>query len=163
MHYGQWLFGVVMLVIIVVVSWVALSQVGLDRLGEPIPDYPGRRLAGLPTRLPGGLEYYDFKIGDGDSPSSDRATVRVHYTGWLVDGTKFDSSRDRGEPAEFRLDGVIEGWREGLKSMKVGGQRKLIVPYQLGYGVAGSGQKIPPRAMLVFDVELLAVENPTGP
>lgn len=102
-----------------------------------------------------GLRYIDMVEGTGATPSSSSANVTVHYTGWLVDGTKFDSSVDRGEPTSFPLNRVIKGWTEGVGSMKVGGKRKLIIPFDLGYGPNGNGRTIPPRATLVFDVELL--------
>ena len=87
-------------------------------------------------------------------------TVSVHYTGWLTDGTKFDSSKDRNEPFEFPLAArwVIAGWYEGVQGMKVGGARKLTIPPILGYGARGAGGVIPPNAVLMFDVELLAVK-----
>ncbi|MFH1111104.1 MAG: peptidylprolyl isomerase [Planctomycetota bacterium] len=106
-----------------------------------------------------GLMYVDLKVGDGETPkTSDK--VDVHYTGWLVDGTKFDSSVDRGTPFTFSLSGgVIKGWLEGVATMKVGGKRKLIIPSDLGYGKRGSPPKIPADATLVFDVELLGISK----
>jgi len=105
-----------------------------------------------------GLSYIDVKTGEGVGVLAGRS-VAVHYTGWLVDGTKFDSSHDRGEPFGFTVGAgrVIPGWDQGLVGMQPGGVRKLIIPPQLGYGSRGSGD-IPPDATLVFEVELLEVE-----
>lgn len=102
-----------------------------------------------------GLMYYDIVEGEGALPEGPSDQVTVHYTGYLVDGSKFDSSVDRGQPATFALNRVIPGWTEGVGSMKVGGKRKLLIPYQLAYGERGRPGAIPPRALLVFDVELL--------
>ncbi len=105
-----------------------------------------------------GLKYDDLVEGDGEVATVGQ-TVSVHYTGWLTDGSKFDSSVDRNEPFSFFLGRgmVIRGWDEGVAGMKVGGKRKLTIPSQLGYGAAGAGGVIPPNATLVFDVELLSV------
>ncbi|MBI1798303.1 MAG: FKBP-type peptidyl-prolyl cis-trans isomerase [Candidatus Eisenbacteria bacterium] len=108
--------------------------------------------------MPNGLKYEDLRVGDGAIAESGM-TATVNYTGWLTDGTKFDSSLDSGKPFSFRLDAgqVIRGWDEGVKGMRVGGKRKLTIPPDLGYGAAGAGGAIPPNATLVFDVELLGV------
>jgi FKBP-type peptidyl-prolyl cis-trans isomerase len=110
------------------------------------------------TKSPAGLWYSDVQVGNGAEAVPGR-TVKVHYTGWLPNGTKFDSSRDHGEPFEFTLGAgqVIRGWDEGVKGMKVGSRRKLVLPPELAYGEAGAPPTIPPGATLVFDVEVLDV------
>jgi FKBP-type peptidyl-prolyl cis-trans isomerase len=105
------------------------------------------------------LQYIDQAVGTGDTAKAGQ-TVSVHYTGWLTNGKKFDSSVDRGQPFSFRLGvgQVIKGWDEGVQGMKIGGKRKLTIPSNLGYGARGAGGLIPPHATLVFDVELLGVQ-----
>ena len=110
------------------------------------------------TTTDSGLMYAEIVTGTGDTPPSSSSQVTVHYSGWLLDGTKFDSSLDRGQPATFPLSGVIAGWTEGVGSMKVGGKRKLVIPYDLAYGAAGRPPVIPAKATLIFDVELLAIK-----
>jgi FKBP-type peptidyl-prolyl cis-trans isomerase FkpA len=121
---------------------------------------PGSSGAATPAEVTtaSGLKYQDIKEGTGDVATAGK-TVAVHYTGWLTDGKKFDSSKDRGQPFEFPLGGgrVIRGWDEGVQGMKVGGVRKLTIPPELGYGARGAGGVIPPNATLVFEVELLKV------
>jgi len=111
---------------------------------------------------PSGLKYIEVVVGQGDTPTAGQL-IKAHYTGWLTNGSKFDSSRDRGEPIEFPIGQgrVIKGWDEGLSSMKAGGRRMLIIPPGLAYGDRGTpGGPIPPSATLVFDVELVSAANP---
>lgn len=105
-----------------------------------------------------GLQYEDLVAGSGNTPSPGKQ-VTVHYTGWLTDGTKFDSSLDKNQPFTFTIGKgeVVPGWDEGVMTMKIGGKRKLIIPPELGYGAAGAGGVIPPNATLVFEVILLDV------
>ena len=116
------------------------------------------KTTGKATKTASGLQYWDLKKGTGAVAKAGN-TVKVHYTGWLTDGKKFDSSVDRNEPFSFKLGAgmVIPGWDQGVAGMKVGGKRQLRIPPDLGYGAAGAGGAIPPNATLVFDVELLGV------
>jgi FKBP-type peptidyl-prolyl cis-trans isomerase FkpA len=108
-----------------------------------------------------GLVFEDLVIGDGAEVTGRGQTAIVHYTGWLEDGSKFDSSHDHGEPFSFPVasEYVIKGWDEGVVGMKVGGKRRLTVPPELGYGAAGAGSVIPPNATLIFEIELVNVSE----
>ncbi len=116
------------------------------------------KMSGDTQHTPSGLEIQEVERGFGDAARAGQ-TVSVHYSGYLLDGTKFDSSLDRGQPFTFPLGAgkVIRGWDEGLVGMKVGGRRKLTIPPDLAYGSRGAGRLIPPGATLIFDVELLEV------
>lgn len=105
------------------------------------------------------LQINDITVGTGAEAVAGKL-VKVHYTGWLMDGTKFDSSKDRGTPFEFTLGlgQVIKGWDQGVQGMKIGGVRELIIPPEMGYGARGAGGVIPPNATLKFEVELLGVQ-----
>lgn len=107
--------------------------------------------------LPSGLQYEVIREGNGKKPSA-TSKVKCHYEGTLIDGTKFNSSYDRGEPATFGLNQVIAGWTEGLQLMSEGAKYRFFIPYNLGYGERGAGASIPPYAALVFDVELIEVQ-----
>ncbi len=141
---------------------MALAACGGDTTTEPLTndDFAPELNVNLDamTRTSSGLYIQDLTVGTGDEATSG-ATVTVHYEGWLPNGTKFDSSRDRDEPFSFLLGAgfVIQGWDEGLVGMRVGGFRKLVIPPGLGYGVSGFPPAIPGNATLVFDIELLEV------
>lgn len=140
----------------VVVNAVTGEAISREAVGR----FPGEAVTGDWTETASGLKYYDIKVGDGAQPASPQSQVTVHYSGWLTDGRLFDSSVERGQPITFPLGGVIPGWREGVSTMKVGGKRKLIIPGNLGYGARGNpGGGIPPMATLIFDVELLSVND----
>ena len=106
--------------------------------------------------LPSGLQYQVLKEGNGKKPSA-KDSVKCHYEGFLIDGTVFDSSVQRGEPAVFGLQQVIAGWTEGLQLMQEGAKYRFFIPYRLAYGEGGAGSSIPPYAALIFDVELIQV------
>jgi FKBP-type peptidyl-prolyl cis-trans isomerase len=133
----------------------AAAGCGGEKSAAPSTSSP-MKVSGQPTTTASGLQYWDIVVGTGPSATPGNV-VKVHYTGFLTSGEKFDSSRDRGEPFSFPLGGgqVIKGWDEGVAGMKVGGQRQLRIPPALGYGANGAGSAIPPNATLVFDVELL--------
>jgi len=142
---------------IIVIVVLLLAVVGYSLYKSQTPSAPEISDADLITTT-SGLQYQDLEVGAGaEAKPGDQ--VSVHYTGWLEDGTKFDSSVDRNEPFQFQLGAgmVIQGWDEGVAGMKVGGKRKLVIPSNLGYGAAGAGGVIPPNASLIFDVELLAI------
>ncbi|AJE03729.1 FKBP-type peptidyl-prolyl cis-trans isomerase [Geobacter pickeringii] len=146
-----------LLVLLLLVAAIAIAACS-DREAKPTGSAkPGISTAAM-TKTPSGLAYQDLVVGTGPEPTRGKP-VKVHYTGWLENGTKFDSSVDRGEPFIFTIGAgeVIPGWDEGVMSMKVGGKRKLVVPPQLGYGAAGAGGVIPPNATLIFEVELIDV------
>jgi peptidylprolyl isomerase len=134
-------------------------EVELVSISPGAPDAPAEVEEAQYVTTDSGLKYVDLEVGEGPAPEEGQ-TVSVHYTGWLEDGTKFDSSLDRGQPFSFVLGAgrVIRGWDEGVATMKVGGKRQLVIPPDLGYGETGAGEVIPPNATLIFEVELLDVQ-----
>ena len=137
---------------------ILMTPSGPQQLEDPVPT-PTEGMEVITTDS--GLRYIDIKVGDGAQPVPG-STVTVHYNGWLEDGTLFDSSAKRGQPSILGLDDVIEGWKEGIGSMKVGGKRKLIVPPELGYG-DHPRQGIPRNSTLIFEVDLLDTKIPPKP
>jgi peptidylprolyl isomerase len=147
-----------LMVFVAAVVAVGCSSAG-PGVGEVVVEKTGGAVVGEVVTTHSGLQYVDRVVGTGAMPVKGQ-NVTVHYVGTLVDGTKFDSSVDRGQPFSFRIgEGmVIKGWDQGVMSMRVGGKRKLIIPPRLGYGASGAGQVIPPNATLLFEVELLGLE-----
>ena len=139
----------VAIVVVLALAAAAIAYLIKERAGS----------GGTEITTASGLKYTDLVVGTGATPQKGQ-TVTVHYTGTLENGKKFDSSRDRGAPADFRIGvgAVIPGWDEGLMSMKVGGRRKLVIPSALGYGTRGRPPDIPGNSTLIFDVELLGVK-----
>ncbi|HSJ56186.1 MAG TPA: FKBP-type peptidyl-prolyl cis-trans isomerase [Anaerolineae bacterium] len=138
-----------------------ILEVDLLDVLEGAPAAPAEVAPATYVETDSGLKYYDLRKGEGPAAETGQM-VQVHYTGWLEDGTKFDSSLDRGEPFSFVLGSgqVIPGWDEGVAGMQVGGYRQLVIPPDLAYGADGAGEVIPPNSTLIFEVELLAIQAP---
>jgi FKBP-type peptidyl-prolyl cis-trans isomerase len=164
-------YKLLVVVMVLLFSIACGNNAPTNTTASPAP--PPASISEVPATLPGvqanagqqiqttssGLKYIDLIEGTGQEAKKGNV-VTVNYTGWLNNGKKFDSSVDAGQPFPFNLGAgqVIEGWDEGVAGMKVGGKRKLIIPSALGYGPRGAGRDIPPNALLIFDVELLAVK-----
>jgi len=135
------------------------SSTGATGTGMSATAKSDAALAGTVVTTASGLQYQDVVVGTGAEAKAGN-TVSVHYTGWLTDGTQFDSSRDRGQPIEFQIGTpyIIQGWNEGITGMKVGGKRKLTIPPSIAYGAEGRPPVIPPNATLKFDIELMGVK-----
>jgi peptidylprolyl isomerase len=145
------------------VAVVALMAVSLSAAAQPAAPTPSGGPPPLPAMVqwhttPSGMKYAEITVGTGPEPR-DGQTAVVHFTSWLDDGTKFDSSHERGKPFGFQLGAgrVIKGWDEGVRGMRVGGKRRLVVPPALAYGPEGIPGRVPPNATLTFDIELLRV------
>ena len=148
---------IALLLITVMVTAVSMPAQNGRNMGAKSPAAPAK-VEGPGVKTASGLQYWELQKGTGPEAVKG-SNVTVHYTGWLTNGKKFDSSLDRNQPFQFTLGAgqVIRGWDEGVAGMRVGGKRQLRIPPQLGYGARGAANVIPPNSTLVFDVELLAV------
>jgi FKBP-type peptidyl-prolyl cis-trans isomerase len=149
----------VIAIILTLTAVFLFAQSATKKTAAPNTNAP-TKVTGDGVKMPSGMIYWDIRIGNGEA-AKEGSHVRVHYTGWLTTGKKFDSSVDAGKPFDFTIGNgeVIKGWDEGVAGMKVGGKRQLRIPPDLGYGAEGTpGGPIPPNATLIFDVQLLAVQ-----
>lgn len=145
-------------IILALMAVFAVAQSAARKSTTPNTNAP-TKVSGDGVKTPSGLVYWDIRVGNGEA-AKEGSHVRVHYTGWLTNGKKFDSSVDAGKPFDFTIGNgdVIKGWEEGITGMRVGGKRQLRIPPDLGYGAEGSPGAIPPNATLIFDVHLLGVQ-----
>jgi FKBP-type peptidyl-prolyl cis-trans isomerase len=145
-------------IILALMAVFVLAQSAVRKPAVPSTAAPSK-VTGDGVKMPSGLIYWDLRVGNGEV-AKEGSRVRVHYTGWLTTGKKFDSSVDAGKPFDFTIGNgeVIKGWEEGITGMRVGGKRQLRIPPDLGYGAEGSPDTIPPNATLIFDVQLLGVQ-----
>ena len=145
-------------VILMMTAVFVLAQGAAKKSATPNTDAP-TKVTGDGVKTDSGLQYWDIRVGNGEV-AKEGSRVRVHYTGWLTTGKKFDSSVDAGTPFDFTIGNgeVIKGWEEGVTGMKVGGKRQLRIPPGLGYGADGYPPVIPPNATLIFDIKLLGVQ-----
>ena len=143
---------------IILVTAVAVAQTAAAKPKTPNTNAP-TKVTGDGVKTDSGLQYWEIRVGPGEV-AKEGSHVRVHYTGWLTTGKKFDSSVDAGKPFDFTIGNgeVIQGWEEGVAGMKVGGKRQLRIPPELAYGGEGSPPTIPPNATLIFDIQLLGVQ-----
>ena len=150
-------YGAAFVIVFVVTAAFALAQSATQKRA-PDTSAP-TKVTGEGVKTASGLQYWDIRVGTGDV-AKEGSHVRVHYTGWLTNGKKFDSSVDAGKPFDFTIGNgeVIKGWEEGVAGMKVGGKRQLRIPPNLGYGAGGYPGVIPANATLIFDVQLLGVQ-----
>ncbi len=151
--------SVAVVILMLAVLWAQAPTKKRVQVVRPNTNAP-TRVTGDGVKTESGLQYWDIKVGTGDI-AKDGSHVKVHYTGWLTTGKKFDSSVDANQPYEFTLGRgeVIKGWDEGVAGMKVGGKRQLRIPPELAYGEAGHPPQIPQNATLIFDVQLLATTS----
>jgi FKBP-type peptidyl-prolyl cis-trans isomerase len=147
-----------LVVIVMITAVFVLAQSAVKKTATPNTDAP-TKVTGDGVKTDSGLQYWDIRVGNGEV-AKEGNRVRVHYTGWLTNGKKFDSSVDAGTPFDFTIGNgeVIKGWEEGVTGMKVGGKRQLRIPPSLGYGADGYPPVIPPNATLIFDIKLLGVQ-----